>query len=102
MAHLLLLNGPNLNLLGQREPAIYGGATLAEVDDFRLGPANDLRVDFEPRAREGNPPVLDCHDAVDDRLVRALIGADQRLLAFDHPELTDVGEEEIGGHSRLL
>ena len=32
MAQLLVLHGPNLNLLGTREPAVYGRATLADID----------------------------------------------------------------------
>lgn len=32
MAKLLVLHGPNLNLLGRREPALYGRTTLAEID----------------------------------------------------------------------
>lgn len=32
MSNLLLINGPNLNLLGRREPAVYGSATLADLE----------------------------------------------------------------------
>ena len=39
LAKILVLHGPNLNLLGQREPAVYGHATLAEIDADLTGTA---------------------------------------------------------------
>ena len=41
MARLLLLNGPNLNLLGTREPATYGTATLASIEQRAIALATD-------------------------------------------------------------
>jgi 3-dehydroquinate dehydratase II len=51
----LVLHGPNLNLLGTREPAIYGRATLPDVDKLIRDHARDLgvRVDCRQSNLEG-------------------------------------------------
>jgi len=64
---ILLLNGPNLNLLGTREPEVYGTDTLEDVVDRTTRAANQFQ--FEIRAIQSNHEgeLIDAiHSAKDD------------------------------------
>lgn len=52
---ILILNGPNLNLLAKRDPKIYGGGSLekAKADCLQLAKELDLEVDFRQSNFEG-------------------------------------------------
>ena len=47
MAKILVLHGPNLNLLGEREPAVYGRTTLATIDADLAATARDAGHQLE-------------------------------------------------------
>jgi 3-dehydroquinate dehydratase-2 len=47
MPKVIVINGPNLNLLGQREPAVYGAATLADVEALCRDTGERLGVEVE-------------------------------------------------------
>ena len=55
LPEVLILNGPNLNMLGVREPAIYGHGTLADIESMCHDRAADLglSVDFRQSNFEG-------------------------------------------------
>lgn len=62
---LFILNGPNLNRLGKREPEIYGTVTLAEVEAICRAAAGDRPVRFHQSNYEG-AIVEWVHEAIDE------------------------------------
>jgi 3-dehydroquinate dehydratase-2 len=62
---IFILNGPNLNRLGKREPEIYGSTTLAEIEALCRAAAGDRPVRFHQSNMEGEI-VNWIHDAIDD------------------------------------
>ena len=56
MPRLLVINGPNLNLLGQREPDIYGTSSLDDINDrlTRLATAHGIDCEFFQSNSEGS------------------------------------------------
>ena len=56
MTSILILNGPNLNLLGQRQPEVYGHTTLADIEAMCRATADSLGVSlaFQQHNSEGD------------------------------------------------
>jgi 3-dehydroquinate dehydratase-2 len=61
---IYILNGPNLNRLGKREPAIYGTTTLAEIEAQCRAEAGDSPLEF--RQSNSEAQLIDwIHEAID-------------------------------------
>jgi len=80
---IAVINGPNLNLLGTREPAIYGKETLADIESRLLTVARELRVELTFSQHNGEGDLVDAVHALRGRADAALVNAG----AYSHTSL---------------
>lgn len=117
MPKILVLNGPNLNLLGRREPGVYGSETLDDIESRLQKQAESASIDLEFQQYNAEYALIErIHAAMDDgtdfiiinpaafthtsvALRDALLGAD---LPFIEVHLSNVHKrEEFRRHSYL-
>jgi 3-dehydroquinate dehydratase-2 len=80
---IAVLNGPNLNLLGLREPSIYGTETLDDVERSLQPVARELGVMLEFVQRNGEGELVDCIHKLRGRADGAIVNAG----AYSHSSL---------------
>lgn len=112
---ITVLHGPNLNLLGQREPALYGSATLAEINEAlsRQGAAQGYQIRCYQENCEGRL-VNRLHEAAASAGVvinaaaytHTSVALRDALLAIDRPavevHLSNIYKREPFRHRSLL
>jgi 3-dehydroquinate dehydratase-2 len=80
---IAVLNGPNLNLLGTREPELNRHETLEEVERRLLSVATELRVELEIAQKNSEGELIDVVHAMRGRVDGALVNAG----AYTHTSL---------------
>jgi 3-dehydroquinate dehydratase-2 len=80
---IAVLNGPNLNLLGTREPALYGRDTLADVEQALRGVSQELGAEIEFAQHNGEGEMIDAIHAMRGRVQGVVINAG----AYTHSSL---------------
>jgi 3-dehydroquinate dehydratase II len=85
MKKILILNGPNLNLLGTREPAVYGSETLADVERLCREEGGKLGVTVDCRQSNHEGQLIDwIHEAGREITAGNMLGVVFNPGAFTH------------------
>lgn len=56
---ILLIHGPNLNMLGEREPGVYGTETIDMINERCMGLAKELKIELEIRQSNHEGEIID-------------------------------------------
>lgn len=113
---IAVIHGPNLNMLGRREPSIYGQTTLAQIDERLEQLAGELDVELEFRQANAEGEIIDYIHEAGARVAGYLINAAgfthtsvallDALLAVDRPyvevHLSNPAGRERFRHRSLL
>ncbi len=85
MPQILILNGPNLNLLGSREPSVYGQTTLADLDRLCVDTARQLGHIADCRQSNHEGVLIDAlHEAAQAHAQKTLLGVVLNAGAYSH------------------
>jgi 3-dehydroquinate dehydratase-2 len=116
MATVLLLSGPNLNLLGIREPEIYGTATLEDHVARATAVARDLGLDLEHLQSNHEGELVEAVHGARGRVAAVIVNAAamthyswslaDALAAFDGPvvelHLSNTAAREAWRHTSVV
>jgi 3-dehydroquinate dehydratase-2 len=80
---IAVINGPNLNLLGVREPEVYGRETLTDVESALRAVASELRVELQFVQHNGEGQLIDTIHALRGKAEGAIVNAG----AYSHSSL---------------
>lgn len=96
---ILVINGPNLNLLGVREPAIYGRQTYAELEAFIGKVAKELGVEVEVRQTNHEGVIVDwiqeCRGRFDALVLNAAAYTHTSVAIHDAIKAVEVRTVEV-------
>ncbi|HMB98527.1 MAG TPA: type II 3-dehydroquinate dehydratase [Balneolaceae bacterium] len=95
---ILVLNGPNLNLLGKRDPGIYGSKTLADIENKLQEQFPDIKFEFLQSNHEGE--LIDAIHKARNGSVDALIAnwggfTHSSVAIHDALELLEIPKVEV-------
>src|SRR4051794_27564544 len=89
---VLVLNGPNLNLLGTREPGVYGAATLDDVHELCRAEARRWGLDVDARQTNHEGVLVDwLQEAGRAHAAGEIVGAVLNAGAYTHPAVAPRG-----------
>jgi 3-dehydroquinate dehydratase-2 len=88
MTAALVLNGPNLNLLGRREPGVYGVLTLADVEELCVSTGVELGIEVECRQSNVEGELVEwLHEAGERQATGELLGVVLNAGAYTHTSI---------------